>query len=106
MTITRPKNRFGLAHCRGNNLINLNEKKTTDKNNNWINAGIFALNYNVFEYIKDYSTFFEDQPIKKLIRKKQIKVFKHYGFWACMDTLKDKIELEKIYKIKAPWISN
>lgn len=106
MTITRPKNRFGLAHCRGSNLVNFNEKKTTDKNNNWINAGIFAVNYKIFKYINDYSIFFEDQPIQKLIRKKQIKVFKHYGFWACMDTLKDKIELEKIYKIKAPWITN
>lgn len=106
MTITRPKNRFGLAHCRGNNLINFNEKKTTDKNNNWINAGIFVINYKIFKYIKNYSTFFEDQPIKNLIKNKQIKVFKHYGFWACMDTLKDKIELEKIYKANAPWITN
>lgn len=106
MTITRPKSRFGLAHCRGNNLINFNEKKTTDKNNNWINAGIFVINYKIFKYIKNYSTFFEDQPIKNLIKNKQIKVFKHYGFWACMDTLKDKIELEKIYKTKAPWITN
>ena len=106
MTITRPKNRFGLAHARGNNLISFNEKKTTDKNNNWINAGIFVLNYKIFKYIKNFSIFFEEDPIKKLIKKKQIKVFKHYGFWACMDTLKDKIELNKIYKSKAPWIIN
>ena len=105
MTITRPKNRFGLAHARGNNLF-FNEKKTTDKNNNWINAGIFVLNYKIFKYIKNFSIFFEEDPIKKLIKKKQIKVFKHYGFWACMDTLKDKIELNKIYKSKAPWIIN
>jgi len=104
MTITRPKNRFGLAYCLGNNLINFNEKKTTDKNNNWINAGVFAVNYKIFKYIKNYSVFFENQPIQKLIKKKEIKVFKHYGFWACMDTIKDKIELNKIFKSNAPWI--
>ena len=43
---------------------------------------------------------------KPTIKKSQIKVFKHFGFWACMDTLKDKIELNKIYKSKAPWIIN
>lgn len=106
MTITRPKNRFGLAHVRGNKLTSFNEKKTTDKNNNWINAGVFVLNYKIFKYIKNYSNFFEDEPIKKLIKKSQIEVFKHFGFWACMDTLKDKIELNKIYKSKAPWIIN
>lgn len=106
MTITRPKNRFGLANCRGNNLINFNEKKTTDKNNNWINAGVFIVNTKIFKYIKNYSIFFEDEPIQKLINQKQIKVFKHNGFWACMDTLKDKIELNKMFKTKAPWVKD
>ena len=106
MTITRPKNRFGLASYRGNNLTNFNEKKTTDVNNNWINAGVFVVNFKTFKFIKNYSIFFENEPIKKLITKKQIKVFKHFGFWACMDTLKDKIELNKIFKTKAPWIKN
>ena len=104
MTVTRPKNRFGLAFCRGNNLINFNEKKTTDINNNWINAGVFIVNFKIFKYISDYSIFFEDKPIQKLINHKEIKVFKHYGFWACMDTLKDKIEFNKIFKKRAPWI--
>lgn len=105
MTITRPKNRFGLAHCKGNNLLSFNEKKTTNKDNNWINAGIFVINSRILKYIKDSSTFFEHEPIQKLIKLRQIKVFKHNGFWACMDTLKDKIELNKIYKLNPPWIS-
>jgi glucose-1-phosphate cytidylyltransferase len=106
MTITRPKNRFGLAHCVGDNLTNFNEKKTTDKSNNWINAGVFVVNDDIFKYINNSSIFFEHEPIQKLIKKKQIKVFKHNGFWACMDTLKDKIELNKIYKSKPIWAIN
>ena len=50
MTITRPKNRFGLALCQGNNLISFNEK-TTDHRNNWINAGVFVTDYSIFKYI-------------------------------------------------------
>ena len=73
MTITRPKNRFGLAYVSGNKLTSFNEKKTTDKNNNWINVCVFVLNYKIFKYIKNYSNFFEDEPIKKLIKKVKLK---------------------------------
>ena len=104
MTITRPKNRFGLAHSVGKKLVSFNEKKTTDRNNNWINAGVFILNYQVFKYIKNFSTFFENEPVQRLIKKNQINIFKHSGFWACMDTLKDKIELNKIYKNNPLWV--
>ncbi len=104
MTITRPKNRFGLALCQGNNLISFNEKKTTDHRNNWINAGVFVTDYSIFKYINNYKTFFENEPVQKLIKKKQVKVFRHNGFWACMDTLKDKLELDKIYKNNPPWV--
>ena len=105
MSITRPKNRFGLAKSSGENLISFNETKTINKNdNNWINAGVFMVNYKTFKYIKDYSCFFEHEPIQKLIKKREIKIFKHNGFWACMDTLKDKIEINKIYKKKPSWI--
>ena len=103
MTITRPKNRFGLAHCSGNKLIHFNEKKTIDKNNNWINAGVFIVNQKIIKYIKNYSIFFENEPIQKLIKQNEIRVFKHNDFWACMDTLKDKIELNKIYRSNPPW---
>ena len=105
MTITKPKDRFGLAYCKGNQLINFNEKKIVNKNNNnWINAGVFVLNRKIFKYIPNFKSFFEHEPIQKLIKKKLIKVHKHFGFWACMDTLKDKIELNKIWKKKAPWL--
>jgi glucose-1-phosphate cytidylyltransferase len=107
MCITRPKNRFGLAYCRGTNLVSFNEKKNINKNdNNWINAGVFVINYEVLNYIPNFSTFFEHAPIQKFIKLKKVKVFKHSGFWACMDTLKDKIELNKLYKKNPEGIFN
>ena len=104
MTIVKPKNRFGLAFCKGNKLISFNEKKRNEKDTkNWINAGIFCLNYKIFSYIKNSRTFFEHEPIQKLIKKKQINVYKHTGYWACMDTLKDKLEIEKQWRAKHEW---
>ena len=68
MTITRPKNRFGLAYCKGNNLVSFNEKKTTDRSDNWINAGIFAINSQIFKYIRDNSTFLSINQYKNLLK--------------------------------------
>ena len=46
----------------------------------------------------------EREPLEKLVKKKQLKAFKHVGFWQCMDTLRDKIYLNKIIKSgKIPW---
>lgn len=104
MTIVKPKNRFGLAFCRGNKLISFNEKKRREKDTkNWINGGVFCLNYKIFDYINDFETFFEHNPIQKLIKKNEINIFKHVNFWACMDTLKDKLELESQWRSKAKW---
>ena len=57
-------------------------------------------------YINKNSQFFEEEPVQKLIKKRQINVFKQTGFWACMDTLKDKIDLEKKWKKKEFNINN
>lgn len=47
----------------------------------------------------------ETKPFNLLTRKKQLKAFRHYGFWQCMDTLREKKLLEKLIKSNdAPWI--
>ena len=51
-------------------------------------------------YIKDSNTYLEQEPFKKISRNKQLNAFKHYGFWQCMDTLRDKEILEKKIKNK------
>jgi glucose-1-phosphate cytidylyltransferase len=40
----------------------------------------------------------EDEPLEKLTGDKQLAAFKHHGFWKCMDALRDKIELEELWK--------
>lgn len=103
MSVTRPKNRYGIANINKNNLKSFNEKKRIDKNNNWINAGFFVLNTKVINHINSLKEYFEDEPLSKFIKKKDVSVYKHKDFWRSIDTLKDKTELENIWKKYKTW---
>ncbi len=71
----------------------------------WINGGFFVLEPEVFGYIKDGdATIWERGPLEALASEGQLHAYKHKGFWKCMDTLRDKIELEKLWQTgDAPW---
>jgi glucose-1-phosphate cytidylyltransferase len=55
----------------------------------WINGGFFAFRRDIFEYIKDGEELVEE-PFRRLIDKEELVAYQHQGFWACMDTFKDK----------------
>ena len=60
----------------------------------------------VFKFIKGDKVMLERQPLQNLQEKKQLVAYRHKGFWQCMDTLREKILLEKLFKEKkAPWIN-
>ena len=64
----------------------------------WINAGFFVLQPEVFDYIKDGdATIFERAPLENLAKDGELYTYKHEGFWKCMDTLRDKIQLNDIW---------
>jgi len=63
----------------------------------WINGGFFVLNYKIFSYIEGDKTMFEKDPMKRLLKDKNLKAFKHDGFWKCMDNLRDKMILEDLF---------
>ncbi|HOD12711.1 MAG TPA: glucose-1-phosphate cytidylyltransferase [Candidatus Omnitrophota bacterium] len=70
----------------------------------WISGGFFTLKPEIFEYLKDDSTVWEKEPLENLAKEKQLNAYKHKGFWRCMDTLRDKIELEQMWDANnAPW---
>ena len=104
VTAVRPPIRFGELNVGNNNIVNKFEEKPQLKSG-WINGGFFVLNYEVFKYIKNDSTLFEREPMEKLTKKRNLIAYKHNGFWKCVDTLKDKLYLEEIYKKnKRKWI--
>jgi len=100
-----PKSRFGvLSIDKKNNVLNFDEKSKSS--NTWINAGFFIFTKKIFKFINGKNPILERSPLINLSKKKQLIAYKHKGFWQCMDTLKDKIVLDKIWKNKkAPWIS-
>ena len=70
----------------------------------WMNAGFFVLGPQVFKHIKDDSTIWEREPLENIAADGQLNAYKHSGFWKCMDTLRDKLELENLWNTKeVPW---
>ena len=64
----------------------------------WINGGFFVCKPEVFNYINEDKTTFEQEPINRIVEKKELMCYKHHGFWKCMDTLKDKNDLNKLWE--------
>ena len=69
----------------------------------WINAGFYIFKKKIFTYINKKNPIFESEILSKVAKKKLLVAYKHRGFWKCMDTIKDKNELNKIWKKGAPW---
>jgi glucose-1-phosphate cytidylyltransferase len=94
VTAVHPPVRFGELEIEGEDVIEFEEKSQAKAG--WINGGFFTLNHKIFEYLKNDQTLFEKEPMKNLLKDKNLKAYKYDGFWKCMDTLRDKIDLEKI----------
>jgi len=69
----------------------------------WMNGGFFIFRNDIFKYIKRGEELVE-KPFQRLIQDEQLLAYKYNGFWACMDTFKDKQELDDMYsRGEAPW---
>ena len=94
--------RFGALNIDSNHVTSFVEKPKGD--GIWINGGYFVLEPGVFELLEGDDTVWEQQPLKILASSKQLSVYKHEGFWAPMDTLRDcKFLEEKWASGAAPW---
>lgn len=103
LTAVKPDSRFGVLDISENNQINaFREKSQVDSG--YINAGFMVLDPKVLDYVKDDTIMFEREPLETLAKNNQLMCYKHDGFWQCMDTLRDKQKLEKLWaENTAPW---
>lgn len=102
LTAVQPDGRFGMMDIEGDYVISFREKSRNDAG--WINGGFMVLEPGVLEYIEGDTTMFEKEPLEQLAFEGQLVNYKHYGFWQCMDTLRDKQKLEQLWESgKAPW---
>lgn len=100
ITAVKPESRFGYLDFDGDKVLAFREKSKDDVG--WINAGYMVLNAKVFDFI-DGDVSFEQEPMKNLTRAGEVMAYRHDGFWQCMDTLRDKMRLEKLWDDGAPW---
>lgn len=103
LTCVRPPARFGSIIADEDNIVN-EFKEKPQIGEGWINGGYFVFNYDIFDLLKDDSTILERNPLETLARNNQLAAFKHNGFWHCMDTIRDKENLNEIWASgNAPW---
>ena len=103
LTAINAGQRFGVLDINDNNEIKSFREKN-DEDGSMINGGYMVLEPEVFRYIEDDKTVFEKEPLEKLAKNGQLSAYKHDGFWKCMDTLRDKNQLEEMWeKGEAPW---
>ncbi len=85
-----------------NSVHSFREKSALD--NSPINAGYMVLEPEIFDYIEGDSTIFEREPLEKAAANGELMSFMHKGFWQCMDTVREKLILEKLWASgQAPW---
>ena len=96
LTAVKYKNPKGVLSITKNSKVN----KIKEKPLEYINGGFFVLSKNIFKYLKDDQTIFEKDCLPLLAKKNQLVAFKHNNFWACMDTLREKKELNTLWKTK------
>lgn len=103
VTSVQPSGRFGALNLTNNNEVKgFQEKPKGD--GSWINAGFFVLEPEMFNYIREDSTVLEKEPLENLANDGELMSYKHEGFWQPMDTMRDKNQLEDLWKTgKAPW---
>ena len=102
LTATYPQGRFGALDFNGEQIIAFKEKPKGDRA--MINGGFFVLSPKVLNRISGEKSVWEQEPLMDLAKDGQLMSYKHEGFWQPMDTLRDKVFLENLWKTgKAPW---
>jgi glucose-1-phosphate cytidylyltransferase len=102
LTTVRPPARFGHIEFDGDQVTTFTEKPQTAEG--WINGAFFVLEPEIFDYIEGDDTQWEKEPLENLAADGQLMAYRHTSFWQCMDTIRDKKLLEKLWQEgNAPW---
>ena len=104
MTSVQLASRFGILEIGDKERVTQFKEKPKE-NEAWINGGFFICEPDILNYIKNDSTTFEKDPLATLTEDGKLFTYRHKGFWKCMDTLRDKRELDELAKSDSPpWI--
>jgi glucose-1-phosphate cytidylyltransferase len=102
VTTVRSPARFGRIVFEGDRVTEFFEKPEAGEG--WINGGFFALDVRAIDYIDGDESVWERDAVERMALDGQLMGYRHYGFWSCMDTLKEKNFLEDLWQSgRAPW---
>lgn len=100
MTVVRPELQFGVTDLGPDGRVHgFREKPRSD---HWINGGFFVFEPQVLSYLEE-SSVLERDPLERLAADGQLRAYRHTGFWECMDTYKDAVQLNDLWAGDAPW---
>ena len=103
LTGVQPGGRFGVLELEGETIVSFREKAKAD--GGWINGGFMVMEPGVFDYLSaEESCVLERGPLETLAQEGMLGIYKHPGFWQCMDTQRDRLLLEDYWESEnAPW---
>lgn len=103
VTAVHPPPRFGQVVVEDNRVTEFTDKPIADA---WINGGYFVLEPEIFEYlsVEDDNEQWERGPLMRMVKDRQVMAYRHDGFWQCMDAMRDKVLLERLWNAgNPPW---
>ena len=101
MTVVRPRLQFGVAQLGGDGVVRGFVEKP--RSEHWVNGGFFCFEPGAAEVLAPDSVL-EHEPLEQLAAAGELRAYRHEGFWDCMDTYKDAIELDDLWRHgRAPW---
>jgi glucose-1-phosphate cytidylyltransferase len=101
MTVVRPRSQFGIAEVGDDaRVLGFEEKPRLE---HWVNGGFFCFQPAFLDYVAPDSVL-EREPLERLAAAGELRAFRHAGFWDCMDTYKDAVVLNDLWRAgNAPW---
>jgi glucose-1-phosphate cytidylyltransferase len=104
VTAVQPAGRFGTLEVSGDRIMGFQQKPAG--NGGWINGVLFVLSPAVGEYVEGDASVWEREPLGRLAADGQLAPYKHTGIWRAMDTMRDRNDLEELWRnLEAPWTS-
>lgn len=100
VTAVRPPARFGELLINEDLTTQFSEKPQTHEG--WINGGFLVFEPAVLDYLSDDNSILENDALERMANEGELVAYRHYGFWQCMDTLRDKRQLEKAWESENP----
>ena len=102
VSAVRPPARFGGLNFEGDLVAEFIEKPQIGEG--WINGGFMVLEPVIFDYLESDDSNLETDALERLAPKRQLAAYRHDRFWQCMDTLRDKRLLDRLWhEDRAPW---